>query len=116
MSAYPTSHNTSYHPDGWIASANSIDADVAIYDLRTYDPASPPATNLAKQQRKLNPFQQRYNHERPHEALSGDFPAERWQPSSKEYPSRLPQPEYPGHFEVRRVSTCGTFRLKVNTS
>ena len=26
-------------------------------------------------------------------------------------PSRLGQPEYPGHFEVRRVSTCGTFRL-----
>ncbi len=50
-------------------------------------------------------------HERPHEALQGDFPAERWQPSTKKYPSRLPQPEYPGHFEVRRVSPCGTFRL-----
>jgi putative transposase len=73
--------------------------------------ASPPAANLAKQQKQLNRFQQRYNHERPHEALHGDFPAERWQPSPKEYPSRLPQPEYPGHFEVRRVSSCGTFRL-----
>ncbi|MEC4687141.1 MAG: IS481 family transposase [Nitrospirota bacterium] len=73
--------------------------------------ASPPAANLAKQQRKLNLFQQRYNHERPHEALSGDFPAERWQPSRRAYPSRLPQPDYPGHFEVRRVSSCGTFRL-----
>jgi transposase InsO family protein len=37
--------------------------------------ASPPAANLAKQQRQLNLFQQRYNHERPHEALSGDFPS-----------------------------------------
>jgi hypothetical protein len=70
-----------------------------------------PGTSLAKQQKQLNLFQQRYNHERPHEALHGDFPAERWQPSTKEYPSRLPQPEYPGHCEVRRVSTCGTFRL-----
>ncbi len=73
--------------------------------------ARPPAANLAQQQKQLNRFQQRYNHERPHEALHGDFPAERWQPSTKEYPSHLPQPEYPGHFEVRRVSTCGTFRL-----
>ncbi|MBW2417856.1 MAG: transposase [Deltaproteobacteria bacterium] len=73
--------------------------------------AHPPGANLAKQQRKLNLFQQRYNHERPHEALSGDFPAERWQPSTREHPSSLPQPDYPGHFEVRRVSSCGTFRL-----
>ena len=34
-----------------------------------------------------------------------------WQPSTKEYSGRLRQPEYPGHFEVRRVSSCGTFRL-----
>jgi transposase InsO family protein len=73
--------------------------------------ARPPAANLAKQQRRLDLFQQRYNHERPHEALDGDFPAERWQPSTKEYSGRLRQPEYPGHFEIRRVSACGTFRL-----
>jgi hypothetical protein len=73
--------------------------------------ARPPAATLATQQKQLNLFQRRYNHERPHEALQGDFPAERWQPSTKEYPSRLAQPEYPGHFEVRRVSSCGTFRL-----
>ena len=73
--------------------------------------ASPPAANLAAQQRRLNLFQQRYNYERPHEALDGDFPAERWQPSTKEYSGRLRPPEYPGHFEVRRVSSCGTFCL-----
>ncbi len=72
----------------------------------------PPAANLAKQQRQLDRFRQRYNHERPHEALDGDFPAERWKPSTKEYSGRLRQPEYPGHFEVRRVSSCGTFRLR----
>jgi putative transposase len=73
--------------------------------------AMPPAANLAKQQRQLDLFQHRYNHERPHEALDGDFPAERWQPSTKEYSGRLRKPEYPGHCEVRRVSSCGTFRL-----
>ena len=27
-------------------------------------------------------------------------------------PDRPPQPEYPGHVEVRRVSRCGTFKMK----
>ena len=73
--------------------------------------ARPPAENLAKQQKRLNRFRHRYNHERPHEALDGDFPAERWQPSAKTYSGRIREPEYPGHFEIRRVSACGTFRL-----
>ncbi len=73
--------------------------------------ARPPAENLAKQQKRLNLFQQRYNHERPHDALDGDFPSERWQPSTKVYSGRLRKPEYPGYFEIRRVSACGTFRL-----
>ncbi|MCH7869991.1 MAG: IS481 family transposase [Myxococcales bacterium] len=71
----------------------------------------PPAENLAKQQGLLDHFQHVYNYERPHEALDGDFPAERWEPSKKEYPGRLRRPEYPGHFEIRRVSACGAFRL-----
>jgi putative transposase len=73
--------------------------------------ARPPAANLAQQQRKLDRFRHRYNGERPHEALGGDFPAERWQPSTNEYSGRLRRPEYPGHFEVRKVSASGTFRL-----
>ncbi len=72
----------------------------------------PPAPNLAKQQVLLNRFRHRYNCERPHEALDGDFPAERWQPSKKAYSGRVRLPEYPGHFEVRRVSASGDFRLQ----
>jgi len=71
----------------------------------------PPAENLAKQQRLLDRFQHVYNNERAHEALDGDFPAERWEPSKKEYSGHLTPPEYPGHLEVRRVSTGGCFRL-----
>lgn len=72
--------------------------------------ARPPAENLAKQQRQLDRFRHRYNYERPRDALDGDFPAERWQRSEKEYSGRLRKPEYPGHLEVRRVSASGTFR------
>ncbi len=73
--------------------------------------ARPPAANLTKQQKRLERFQHRYNYERPHEALDGDFPAERWKPSTTAYAGRLRQPEYAGHLEVRRVSASGDFRL-----
>ncbi len=74
--------------------------------------ARPPAANLRSQQKLLDQFQHRYNHERPHAALDGDFPIERWKPSEKKYSGRLRRPEYPGHFEIRRVSACGAFRLQ----
>jgi hypothetical protein len=41
---YDTSHNTSYRSDGWLVTCNSYTADLAIIDLRTYDPSSPPAS------------------------------------------------------------------------
>ena len=31
--------------------------------------------------------------------------------SPRPYPARLPQPEYPGHFRVKRITTGGTFRF-----
>jgi transposase InsO family protein len=72
----------------------------------------PPAQNLRGQQRKFDLFRARYNEERPHEALEGARPADRWAPSPRPYPERIAPPEYPNHLEVRRVSTAGTFRLK----
>jgi len=74
--------------------------------------ARPPAGSLAAQQRKLELFRRCYNEERPHEALGGAFPEERWEPSPRPYPNRIRPPEYPAHMEVRRVSHAGCFRLK----
>jgi len=72
----------------------------------------PPAANQRAQQRLFNQFCQRYNEERPHEALQDETPASRWRPSSRCYPKRIEPPHYPGHFELRRVSTAGTFRVQ----
>ncbi|MFB3111903.1 MAG: integrase core domain-containing protein [Gemmatimonadales bacterium] len=71
----------------------------------------PPAANLNTQQRVFNDFRHTYNEIRPHEALDDHTPASRWTPSPHLYPERISPPEYPAHFEIRRVSNAGTFRL-----
>ena len=47
---------------------------------------------------------------RPHEALEDDTPASHYAPSPRPYPRQLPPVEYPGHYEVRRVSRNGGIR------
>lgn len=72
----------------------------------------PPAHTRRGQQRKFDRFRDEYNYERPHEAQDDEPPAKAWRPSRREYPSRLPKPEYPGHHLVRLVSNAGTFRFQ----
>jgi putative transposase len=72
--------------------------------------ARPPAGNLRAQQRRFARFRAEYNHERPHEALADQSPAKLFRPSPRQYPSKLPEPQYPGHFEVRRVAENGCIK------
>lgn len=72
--------------------------------------ARPPAANLRAQQRAFDQFRQEYNQERPHAALQMKTPAELYVASSRSYPSRLAEPEYPDDWEVRRVRQCGRLR------
>ena len=69
--------------------------------------ARPAAPNAAAQQRRFVRFCREYNYERPHEALGDDVPAQHYTASPRPLPSRLPALDYPGHFEVRRVSCIG---------
>src|SRR2546422_134272 len=55
-------------------------------------------------------LRQRYNAERPHEALGQRLPASLYQPSPRPYPTTLLPITYPGHYEVRRVSRNGGIR------
>jgi putative transposase len=68
----------------------------------------PPAPNLAAQQQRFRRFCTEYNELRPHEALHDEPPASCYRPSTRPLPPRLPTIAYPGHVEVRRVSSCGT--------
>ena len=48
-----------------------------------------------------------YNTERPHEALSMDVPASRYQPSHRRYPEQLPAIEYGSSDIIRKVRSYG---------
>jgi transposase InsO family protein len=72
--------------------------------------ARPPATTRRHQQRCFDAFRREYNELRPHEALADETPASVYRPSPRPYPARLPPLEYPGHFEIRRVSRNGGIR------
>jgi transposase InsO family protein len=67
----------------------------------------PPAPHGTAQQQRFHRFRVEYNEERPHEALHDRPPASCYTPSRRSFPARLPPLEYPGHMEVRRVSSIG---------
>jgi putative transposase len=69
--------------------------------------ARPPAANLRAQQHRFETFRCDYNAERPHDALNGESPAHRYQPSPRPWPPRLPPVEYPGHWEPCVVQPNG---------
>jgi transposase InsO family protein len=74
----------------------------------------PPETTLEAQQHRFDLFREEYNHQRPHEALRMDSPADLYRPSKVLYPQRFEPYEYPGNYLVRRVSRCGTIRVVHN--
>lgn len=72
--------------------------------------ARPPSSNLKAQQARFNRFRETFNEIRPHEALGQDTPASWWRPPERRMPRRLKDPEYPGHFEVRKVAGHGCIK------
>lgn len=74
----------------------------------------PAAASLGGQQRRFNVFRETFNDERPHEALGQRTPASIYQPSPRDFPSRMPRLEYPSHYEVRLVSRNGGIRWHSN--
>jgi hypothetical protein len=76
------------------------------------DTARPPQAHLGSQQRRFDWFRERYNSERPHEALADATPASCYAPSPRPYRATLEPVVYPGHFERRRVSHNGGIRWR----
>jgi transposase InsO family protein len=59
-------------------------------------------------------YRQRYNHERPHDALLGETPASRYRPSVRAMPAQLPLLDYP-QMEVRVVRAKGVITFRNQT-
>jgi len=78
-------------------------------DLKA-DTTIPPAANRSAQQRRFNTWRIDFNEVRPHEALDNKTPASVYEPSTRTFPAKLITPEYPAHFEVRKVSANGGIR------
>lgn len=78
----------------------------------------PPSYNLLQQQEQFDAFIERYNQQRPHQGLSGKYPAEVYTPSAREYVRPEP-PEYPFHDRTIQVTQCGRIcigKRKINLS
>jgi putative transposase len=68
----------------------------------------PPASTARAQQHRFRAFCREYNEERPHESLGDHPPATCYHSSGRVLPARIPPLEYPGHLEVRLVSSTGS--------
>jgi putative transposase len=75
--------------------------------------AQPPRANLRRQQEAFDEFRHEYNQERPHEALGQRTPSEFYQPSTRDYPERLPEARgYPDDWQKRKVRPSGQIKWK----
>jgi len=86
--------------------------------LRMQEATKPPGYNFLQQQDRFDTFIEVYNHERPHQALGGRYPAEVYTPSAREY-HHPDVREYPFHDRTIRVTQYGRLclgRRKINLS
>jgi putative transposase len=78
----------------------------------------PAAANVLQQQGRFDAFINRFNHERPHQALDMQTPAARYTPSVRPYRG-LEDLDYPFHDWTAVITTCGRIcyqRRKINVS
>lgn len=82
------------------------------------DATKPAAANVLQQQARFDAFIDRYNQERPHQALAMKVPADVYRPSPRPYHG-LPELDYPWHDWTATITRCGRIcwnRHKINIS
>ena len=65
--------------------------------------------NLIEAQLAFDCWREVYNFVRPHESLDQEVPANRYRPSARSMPDRLPQPDYDERETVRTVGTTKAY-------
>lgn len=80
-------------------------------DLKN-ETAKPPSATMKAQQKSMDRFRNTFNNIRPHESLCMKTPDTVFQRSRINYPRKLPEVEYPSHFEVRMIRSNGQIKWK----
>jgi putative transposase len=75
----------------------------------------PAAANAAEQQERFEEFRAEYNEERPHHGIGKVTPGSLYVVSTREMPDHIPEPEYPGQCQIRRVRANGILYFKDQT-
>ena len=68
-------------------------------------------SNIEEANRKIQDWRNKYNNERPHEALGMKCPACVYVPSHRPYPGKIPEFEYSGEYHILKVNTWGYVKL-----
>lgn len=74
--------------------------------------ALPPRSSFSAQQRAFDHFQEEYNQVRPHEALEQTVPSNHYRSSLRPFPKRVPELEYPSHFQVCKAYPNGVISFQ----
>lgn len=64
-------------------------------------------SDLKNAQLRFDEWREIYNNERPHEGIGMLCPKDRYKPSPRAFPEKLPEIIYPEGLELKRVSECG---------
>jgi putative transposase len=73
--------------------------------------AKPASSSLELQQRAFDAWRDQFNNERPYEALNMTTPGAIYSPSPRPMPKEIGNPDYPAHFEVRRLHKGGQLKF-----
>jgi transposase InsO family protein len=99
------SHSRPYHPQ-------TLGKDERFHrSLKAEALQGPPFADLAHAQVALDNWRQVYNAERPHDALGGDVPLDRYRVSQRQYPETVEPFEYAADDLLRRVYQTGLASL-----
>jgi transposase InsO family protein len=65
-------------------------------------------------QQAFNQWRVVYNHQRPHDSLDLDVPADRYKPSPRSMPTTIEPVDYPNGYDIRKVSTDARISYRGN--
>lgn len=100
------SHSAPYHPQ----TNGKIERFHRSFDTEVL--AGRAFADLPQAQSAFERWRSVYNHQRPHEALALDTPAQHYRASERAYPETLPAIEYPSEDTVLTVSWDGQVRFR----